>query len=139
MQRYISAIVFTWIFGFCIEVLARAPIPLEIGSTYKVVGELYAHVVTTDLNTRKAEYFVIVPIRLAGPEIVSRQIVPIGSQVRILAKEATKWPSLLYSEKYIVEVSSLAKKENLPVVLGLSRGNEGDSVPLNPLIYEKIN
>lgn len=113
-------------------------ISLRIGSEFEVVGDLYAHEVAMDLNARKPDYVVLVPLRLSGPEILSRQLVPLGSRVRVLAMRIAKWPSFLYSEKYLVEVSSLPKQANLPIVLGLSRGNEGSSTPLNPLIYKPI-
>ena len=111
---------------------------LRIGSEFEVVGALYAHEVATNLNARKTDFMVLVPLRLSGPEILSRQLVPLGSRVRVLAKTTEKWPSFLYPEKYLVEVSSIPKQINLSIVLGLSRGNEGSSTPLNPSIYKPI-
>jgi hypothetical protein len=111
---------------------------LRIGTEYEVVGELYAHEVAADLNARKADFVVLVPLRLSGPEILSRQLVSPGSRVRVLEKTATTWPSVFVPEKYLVEVSTLPKQKAVPIILGLSRGNEGVSTPLNPLIYKPI-
>lgn len=111
---------------------------LSIGSEFEIVGEVYAHEVATDLNAKKTDFVVLVPLRLSGPEILSRQLVPLGSRMRVLAKTTAKWPSFLYPEKYLVEVSALPKQPNSPIVLGLSRGNEGSATPLNPSIYKPI-
>jgi hypothetical protein len=146
MKRYMAVIIviaMACVGGFGLAVFAGEgdrgkATSLRIGSEFEVVGELYAHEVATDLNARKVDFVVLVPLRLSGPEILSRQLLPLGSRVRILAKTAAKWPSFLYPEKYFVEVSSLPKQATLPTVLGLSRGNEGSSTPLNPSIYKPI-
>ena len=43
-----------------------------IGQKYEIVGELYAYGVAEDLNSRVVSFISLVPLRLTGSEIISR-------------------------------------------------------------------
>ena len=118
--------------------LGEVAVPVRIGAEYEVVGELYVHEVATDLNKRTLALVVLVPLRLSGPEILFRRLVVPGSHVRILARSSRRWPAFLYPDEYVVEVDSISPPVGVPVLLGLSRGNEGGSGSLNPLIYRSL-
>lgn len=111
---------------------------IPLGSEFEVVGELYSHEVTTNLNKRKVDVIVIVPLRLSGPEILSRRLIPLGSRLRVISKAPKRWPSFLHPQEYVVEVDSITQLSGVLVVLGQSRGNEGTSTPLNPSIYRPL-
>jgi hypothetical protein len=110
-------------------------LPIRIGAEYEIVGELYVHEVATDLSKRTVVYMVLLPLRLSGPEILSRCLVSPGSRMRVVARSARRWPAFLYPDQYVVEVDSIARTVDVPIRLGLSRGNEGSSGSLNPSIY----
>lgn len=111
---------------------------IPLGSEFEVVGELYSHDVAKDLNKRKVDVIVIVPLRLSGPEILSRHLVPLGSRIRVISKAPKRWPSFLHDQEYVVEVDSITPPSGVLVVLGQSRGNEGTSTLLNPSIYRPL-
>ena len=113
-------------------------VSVQLGAEYEIVGELYVHEVATDLKKRTVDYMVLVPLRLSGPEILSRRLVPAVSRVRVLERRARQWPAFLYSDKFVVEVDAIASTADAPVLLGLSRGNEGKSGSLNPSIYRHL-
>src|SRR5689334_6290827 len=56
------------------------------GQKYEIIGELYAHSVADNLNSRVVSFISLVPLRLTGPEIISRQLVPTGSILTIVEK-----------------------------------------------------
>jgi hypothetical protein len=113
-------------------------VPIQIGAEYEVIGELYVHEVATDLNNRTLAFMVLVPLRLSGPEILSRRVVNPGSRVRIVAMRDRRWPKFFFPDQYVVEVDSIPTTGDVPVVLGLSRGNEGNAGSLNPSIYRQL-
>jgi hypothetical protein len=104
------------------------------GCEFEVMGELYAYEVAKNLNNRKADLITIVPLRLSGPEILSSRVVPLGSRLKVIARDRDRWPSFLYPVSYFVQLDTL--RSDLPIFLGLSRGNEGQTTPLNPTIYK---
>lgn len=111
---------------------------IPLGSEFVVVGELYAHGVATDLNNRSVDVIVIVPLRLSGPEILSRHLIPLGSRMKVISKLPKRWPSFLREQEYIVQVDSITPPRGVLVVLGQARGNEGASTPLNPSIFKPL-
>ncbi|MFZ1318161.1 MAG: hypothetical protein WAQ56_02420 [Candidatus Nitrotoga sp.] len=113
---------------------------LQSGQKFKIVGELYAYGVTNDLGTDKLSIISVVPLRLTGPEIISRQLVPIGSILTIVDKAPKKLFLFIfpYPVRYIVQIDSIDAPAGIPVVIDLHRGIEGKSTPLNPLIFKPL-
>jgi len=111
---------------------------LRIGQKYEIVGELYAHSVCDDLRSRDVSIISLVPLRLTGPEIVSRQLVPIGSILTIVDKVPKRIFAFLYPDRYIVRVNAIDAPAGIPVIVDLSRGIEGKSDALNPLIFKPL-
>ena len=111
---------------------------IPLGSEFEIIGELYSHEVTKNLNKRKVDVIVIVPLRLSGPEILSRRLISLGSRIRVISKASKRWPAFLHDHEYVVEVDSITQPSGVLVVLGQSRGNEGTSTPLNPSIYRPL-
>lgn len=111
---------------------------LRIGQKYEIVGTLYAHSVSDDLQARKVSFISLVPLRLSGPEILSRQRVPMGSVLTIIARAPKKTFAFLYPDRYVVRVDTINAPVGTPVVIGLSRGIEGKSTALNPLIFKPL-
>ena len=109
-----------------------------IGQKYEIVGELYAHSVADDLNSRGVSFISLVPLRLTGPEIISRQLVPIGSILTIVEKEPKRLFAFLYPDTYIVRVNTIDAPAGIPIVIGLSRGIEGKPTALNPRIFKPL-
>ncbi|MGC4095675.1 MAG: hypothetical protein QM706_01040 [Nitrospira sp.] len=109
-----------------------------IGHTYEIVGELYAHSVADDLNSRVVSFISLVPLRLTGPEIISRQLVPTGSILTIVEKAPKRFFAFLYPDRYMVRVDTIDAPAGIPIVIGLSRGIEGKSTVLNPLIFKPL-
>ena len=108
------------------------------GDEFEVLGEVYAYGVTDELRTKTANLIAIIPMRLRGSEFVSRQILPAGSHFRILAKVPRRWLNFLYVERYFVQTDVVINPAGLPIVLDLSRGNEGVSTVLNPDLYRPV-
>jgi hypothetical protein len=111
---------------------------LRAGQKYEIVGELYAHGVADDLNSRQLSVISLVPLRLSGPEIISRALVPKGSILTIVDRGPKRFFSFLYPDEYIVRVAGLDAPAGIPVVIDLSRGIEGRSTPLNPEIFKPL-
>ncbi|CAG9931718.1 hypothetical protein [Candidatus Nitrotoga arctica] len=111
---------------------------LRIGQKYEIVGELYVHSVSDDLNSRKVSIISLVPLRLSGPEIISRQLVPTGSVLTVVDKAPKKVFAFLYPDRYVVRVNTIESPVGIPVVIDLSRGIEGKSTALNPLIFKPL-
>jgi hypothetical protein len=111
---------------------------LQIGQKYEIVGKLYVHSVSDDLNSRKVSIISLVPLRLSGPEIISRQLVPTGSVLTVVDKAPKKVFAFLYPDRYIVRVNTIKPPVGIPVVIDLSRGIEGKSTALNPLIFKPL-
>ena len=109
-----------------------------IGQQYEIVGELYAHNVADDLNLRVVSFIELVPLRLTGPEIISRQLVPTGSILTIVEKAPKRLFAFLYPDRFIVRVNTIHAQAGIPIAIDLSRGIEGKSSTLNPLIFKPI-
>jgi hypothetical protein len=110
-----------------------------IGQKYEIVGELYAHRVADNLNSRVVSFISLVPLQLTGPEIISRQLVPTGSILTIVEKAPKRLFAFLYPDRYIVRVNTIDAPAGIPIVIGLSRGIEGKSTALNPLIFMPLS
>jgi hypothetical protein len=110
-----------------------------IGQKYEIVGELYAQRVAEDLNSRVVSFISLVPLQLTGPEIISRQLVPTGSILTIVEKAPKRLFAFLYPDRYIVRVNTIDAPAEIPIVIGLSRGIEGQSTALNPLIFKPLS
>jgi hypothetical protein len=110
-----------------------------IGQKYEIVGELYAHSVAEDLNSRVVSIISLVPLRLTGPEIISCQLVPTGSILTIVEKAPKRLFAFLYPDRYIVRVNTLDAPPGIPIVIELHRGIEGKSTALNPLIFKPLS
>jgi hypothetical protein len=120
------------------SVAARGNDDLRIGQRYEIVGELYAYGVADDLNSRQLSVISLVPLRLSGPEIISRKLVPKGSILTIVDRGPKRFLSFLYPDEYIVRVTGLDAPAGTPIVIDLSRGIEGKSTPLNPEIFKPL-
>ena len=134
-----------WLLAFPVSLLFPFPTnaaldsnDLKIGQKFEVVGEIYAHRVYHDLNTRVVSIIILERVRLSGPEIESRKQVPIGSIVTVLEKAPKRLFSFLYPDRYIVRVSSIDAPAQIPVVIDLSRGLEGQTTVLNPLFFKPL-
>ena len=111
---------------------------VTIGQQYEIVGELYAHSVVDDLNSRVVSFISLIPLRLTGPEIISRHLVPTGSILTIIEKAPKRFFAFLYPDRYIVRVNTIEAPAGISIVIGLSRGVEGKSTALNPLIFRPL-
>lgn len=111
---------------------------LRAGQRCEVVGPLYAHGVTDDLGSKKISLVSVVPLRLSGPEIVFRRVVPIGSLLTIVGEAPRKPLQFLYPARYIAQISELDAPAGVPVVIDLSRGIEGKPNMLNPEIFRPL-
>ena len=109
-----------------------------IGQKYEIVGELYALSVADDLNSRVVSIIILEPLRLKGPEIISSQLVPTGSILTIVEKAPKRLFAFLYPDRYIVRVNTIDAPAGIPIVIDLSRGIEGKSTALNPLIFKPL-
>jgi len=109
-----------------------------IGQQYEIVGELYAHSVAHDLNSRVVSIITLEPLWLTGPEIISRQFVPTGSILTIVEKAPKRFFAFLYPDRYIVRVNTIAAPAGIPIVIDLTHENEGKSTALNPLIFKPL-
>lgn len=134
-----------WLVALCLALSSALEVNMAagndeaiIGQQYEIVGELYAHSVAEDLNSRVVSFISLVPLRLSGPEIISRQVVPVGSILTIVEKAPKKLLAFLYPDRYIVRVNTIEAPAGIPIVIGLSRGIEGKSTVLNPLIFKPI-
>lgn len=111
---------------------------LRSGQKFEIVGELYAHRVCDDLSSREVSIISLVPLRLSGPEIISRQLVPIGSLLTIIGKAPERFFAFIYPDRYIVQVNTISAESGIPIVLDLSRQIEGKSTTLNPKIFKPL-
>lgn len=112
---------------------------LQSGQKFEIVGELYAYGVI-NVGSGKLSIISVVPLHLSGPEIISRQLVPIGSILTIVDKEPKKRAFFVfpYPVRYIVQIDSINAPAGIPLVIALDRGIEGKSTPLNPLIFKPL-
>ena len=111
---------------------------LQNGQKFEIVGELYALGIIDDLRSRKLSSIVVLPLRLRGPEIISSQLVPIGSILTIVGKSPKRLFAFLHPVRYIVQIDSIDAPAEIPVVIELYLGSEGKSTPLNPLIFKPL-
>jgi hypothetical protein len=120
------------------EITSKKPYADLIGAKYGVEGDnLYAYGVYESLNDRKVTFIELVPENIAGPEIAFRRRVPKGQIIRILSA----WRHFVLFDNgvyYLVAVENSDLPEGIPIRLGLSRGNEGVGVDLNPALYKRI-
>ena len=113
-------------------------IKLRVGQRYEVVGTLYAHSVKDDPRSKEISIISVVPLRLRGPEIVSHQLIPMGSILTIMTKAPKKVFGFLYPDRYVVQISGIDGPLGVPVIIDLSRGIEGRSNTLNPEIFKAL-
>lgn len=111
---------------------------VRIGQKYEIVGELYAYSVAHDLNSRVVSIIILELLRLTGPEIISRQLVPTGSILTIVEEAPKRLFAFLYPDRYIVRVNTIDAPAGIAIVIDLSRGIEGKSTALNPLIFKPL-
>ena len=147
-RTHIAIVLSAWLLALSISLFspfvsgaAPGDSDLQSGQKFEIVGELYAFGVTDDPRSRKLSIISVVPLRLRGPEIISSQLVPIGSIVTIVNKEpkrARAYFIFSYPVQYIIQVDSINAPAGIPVVIGLFRGIEGKSTALNPLIFKPL-
>ena len=111
---------------------------VRIGQKYEIVGELYALSVADDLDSKVVSIIILEPLRIRGSEIISRQLVPTGSILTIVEKAPKRLFAFLYPDRYIVRVNTVDAPAEIPIVIDLSRGIEGKSTALNPLIFKPL-
>ena len=114
---------------------------LQSGQKFEIVGELYAYGIIDNSRPAKLLNITLNPLHHSGPEIISKQPVPIGSIVTIVNKEpkrARAYFIFSYPVQYIIQIDSINAPAGIPVVIGLFRGIEGKSTPLNPLIFKPL-
>ena len=114
---------------------------LQSGQKFEIVGELYAYGIIDNSRPAKLLNISLDPLRLRGPEIISSQLVPIGSRITIVNKEpkrARAYFIFSYPVRYVVQIDSIDAPAGIPVVIDLCCGIEGKSTPLNPLIFKPL-
>ncbi|HWI82076.1 hypothetical protein [Ramlibacter sp.] len=111
---------------------------LQEGQRFEIIGTLYAHGVRDDLGSSEISIISVVPLRLSGPEIVFRKLIPVGSTMTIVGKAPKKLFHFLYPDRYIVQISALDAPTDVPIVIDLSRGIEGKPKTLNPAIFKAL-
>lgn len=122
----------------CWSIAVRAGDDLRVGQRFEIVGELYAHGVAHNLDSRQLSVISLVPLRLSGSEILSRQLVPKGSVLTIVDQRPKRFLSFLYPDEYVVRVTGIDAPAGIPLVMTLSRGIEGKSTALNPAIFKPL-
>jgi hypothetical protein len=111
---------------------------LRAGEKYEIVGTLYAHGVAHDLDKRTVSIVVLEKLRLSGPEVVWRRVVPVGSTLTIVERAPKKLFIFFAAPRYIVRISGIEMPPDVPIVIDLSRGVEGSMTPLNPQIFKPL-
>ncbi|WP_173052028.1 hypothetical protein [Candidatus Nitrotoga sp. AM1P] len=113
---------------------------LQSGQKFEIVGELYAIGVTDDPRSGKLSFIALHQFRIRGHEIVSRQLVPIGSILTIVDKKPKKRAFFVfpYPDRYVVHINTIDAPAGISIVLRLEGGIEGKSTPLNPLIFKPL-
>ncbi len=113
---------------------------LQSGQKFEIVGELYALGVTNDPRSRKLSIIGLDRFRLRGPEIISVQLVPVGSILTIVGKEPQKRAFFIfpYPVQYVVHINTIDAPAGIPIKITLEAGIEGKSTPLNPLIFKPL-
>lgn len=143
-MRKLGSYSFVWIICISFAVLfltgsnAGKEKELRPGERYEVIGPLYAYGIAHDLRTRAVSIVALESLQLSGPEIVSRQVVPLGSTLTIVEAAERKLFSFLYPPRYIVRISGVEVPAEVPVVIDLSRGVEGSTTPLNTKIFKAL-
>jgi hypothetical protein len=90
---------------------------IRIGQKYEIVGELYVHSVSDDLNSRKVSIITLEQLLLSGPEIISRQLVPTGSVLTVVDKAPKKVFAFFYPDRYIVRVNTIKSLQEFLLLL----------------------
>jgi hypothetical protein len=116
--------------------IAKACEEVKVGDRYEVVGTLYAHGVYLDLNVRQLSIIILGPVRARGPEVAFEREIPKGTVITISGNSDRRSP--FGSNRYFVELSPTELPSDVNIVLELHRGNEGESTPLNPQIFRKV-
>ena len=140
-----SSLSITWLLALTMSLLnpshssaALDENELRIGQKFEIVGPLYAHGVCDDLRSRELSIISLVPLRLRGSEILSQELVPIGSILTVVDKAPNRVFAFLYPDRYVVHVNTIAAPAGIPVVIDLSRGIEGKLTLLNPTIFKPL-
>ena len=72
---------------------------LQAGQKFEIIGELHAHAVRDDFTSSAVAVVTLVPLRLSGPEIISRQQVPYGSVMTVLGRAPKRFLAFLYADR----------------------------------------
>lgn len=87
---------------------------LREGRRFEVIGTLYAHGVRDDPGSSETTVISVVPLRLSGPEIACRQLVPAGSILTITSRPPARLLGFLYPQRYVVHISSMDAPPGVP-------------------------
>ena len=120
------------------EVTSTKPYADLVGARYSVIADgLYAYGVYDPSDNETIRYVELVPMGIGGREFAFRRDVQKGQVITILSawSQAILFGSRVY---YLVAVENSDLPSGVPVRLGLSRGNEGAGVDLNPAIYKRL-
>jgi hypothetical protein len=119
-------------------IAALAKDDLRIGQRYEIVGQIYAYGIADDLNSRQLSWIDLSPLNLSGPEIISKQSVPAGSILTIIDRPPKRFLEFLYSDGYVVRISSFDAPAGIQLRFELCCGIQGNSTPLNPGIFKPV-
>lgn len=111
---------------------------LRVGDRFEIVGELYAHGVALNLDSPSVGMISLVPLRLAGSEILWRERVPAGSIMRVLTVRPSGNILGVSERDYLVEIDTISNPTCAPIRLRLTRGVQGSSSTLNPSIFSEL-
>jgi hypothetical protein len=120
------------------ELTSTKPYADLIGVKYSVLtDDLTAYGVYESSSKKTIKFVDLVPLPIGGSEIAFKRRVPKGQIIRIISawRRSTIFATRVW---YRVAAENLDLPHDVPVVLELSRGNEGVGADLNPAIYREL-
>lgn len=120
------------------DVSHEEPYQSMVGRKYQIIGEIRAYGIATNLNAKRVDYITLIPLGIAGPEVVTTNKVAPGSTVTVLSVQKTnRW--IDGDLTYFVELLGTKLPPTPRVQIDLMRGNEAKaSLELNPVIFRPI-
>ena len=123
-----------------IELTDSMPYAAMIGREYRVVSDrVNAYGIYGDWPERTLTEMTLVPgVGISGYEVAFRASIPLGAVVRIVS--AWRDPAYFVGARayYVVTIGETDLRQEVPIKVELSYGNEGVEADLNPAVYQRV-
>ena len=122
------------------ELPSTSPYAKIIGVEYRVVGDVSAYGIHERVDGRKIlSYITLIPgVGIGGSLVESMGPIVKRQHIKLLSVWRMHLLGFTQDIYYLVMLKDTTLRNDVPIQIKLSRGNEGVDAGLNPAVYERL-